>query len=251
MSDAPKLSLCIPCYAMGGQGAAFLKHSLDIVAQQTLRDFEVIVADQSDDDAVAQVCDGISDLNIRHIWTRELPRQGSANTNAAIEVAQGEIVKILFQDDFLNGPDALARIAQAFDTPETKWCLTGCDHSRDGHTLIRPFRPRYHDRIQFGKNTVSSPSVLSVRRDVAPRFDENLIWLMDVDYYYQCQTRLGPPTVIEEPLVINRLHAGQVSAGVSRGLVRSELRYVWDKYRATMTWRDWWHYVGRMRKTWM
>lgn len=236
---------------MGGDGARYLRHSLDILRRQDFRDFEVVVTDQSDDEPIADLCAEFPDMNLRHIWTRDLPRQGSANTNAAMDAARGELVKVLFQDDFLNGSDALGQIAAAFQDPAVKWCLTGCAHTFDGHTLTRFHTPHYHQRIVFGKNTVSSPSVLAVRRAVGPRFDENLIWLMDVEYYHRCNAALGAPTLINLPLVVNRLHDGQVSAGVRSDLVRSELRYVRAKYRDQMSWSDWLHYVGRLRKTWV
>ncbi len=236
---------------MAGNGARFLRHSLNVIAGQNFRDFEVVVTDQSDDDAVAQVCTEFPDLALRHVWTRDLPKQGSANTNAAIAAAQGEVIKILFQDDYLNGPDALGQIAGAFDDPAVQWCLTGCDHSTDGETLIRLHPPRYHPQIRFGKNTVGSPSVLAVRRSLAPRFDENLIWLMDVDFYHQCAAALGPPAILSAPLVVTRLHAGQVSAGVSKALARRELRYVREKYADETSLWDRWHYLGRLRRAWI
>jgi len=234
---------------MGGKGAHYLRASLDSIAGQVFRDFEVVVADQSDDDAVSDLCSSYGALRIRHIETPHLKRQASANTNAAIDAATGDIVKILFQDDFLNGDDALSQIAMAFDDRKIQWCLSGSDHTEDGRTLIRPFVPKFHDRIHFGQNTVSSPSVLAVRRAQAPRFDEALIWLMDVDYYKQCALRFGPPKVLPGPLVVNRLHPGQVSASVSRARVRHELRHVRRKYAAQMSLADWLYYLGRLRRT--
>ena len=151
----------------------------------------------------------------------------------------------------MNGSDALTKIAGAFDDPEVQWIVTGSEHTRDGQTLIRPFVPRFHERIQFGKNTISSPSVLALRRAHAPKFDEALIWLMDVDYYKQCSLCFGPPKVLLEPLIVNRQHSGQVSASVSRALVRHELRYVRQKYAEHMSWGDWWHYIGRLRRTFL
>lgn len=251
MTKPALLSVCIPCYSMGGDGARYLRHSLDILRRQDFQDFEVVVTDQSDDGSIAELCAEFTEIDLRHIRTRDLQRLGSANTNAAMDAARGEVVKVLFQDDFLNGSDALGQIAAAFQDPAVKWCLTGCAHTFDGHTLTRFHIPRYHRRIVFGKNTVSSPSVLAVRRAVAPRFDENLIWLMDVDYYHRCNAALGAPTLINPPLVVNRLHDGQVSAGVRPDLVRSELRYVRAKYRDQLSWSDWLHYVDRLRKTWV
>jgi len=249
MSKPPKLSLCIPAYSMGGKGVLYLQASLDIIVGQVFRDFEVVIADQSDNDSVSNLCSSYGDLRIRHIKTPHLKRQASANTNAAIDASTGDIVKILFQDDFLNGDDALSQIAAAFEDPKIQWCLSGSDHTKDGQTLIRPFVPKFHDRIHFGKNTVSSPSVLAVRRAQAPRFDEALIWLMDVDYYKQCALRFGPPKVLPDPLVVNRLHPDQVSASVSRARVRQELRHVRRKYAAHMSMADWLYYLGRLRRT--
>src|SRR6056297_1289966 len=226
MLASPNVSVCIPAYEMGGHGCEFLGHSLKVLADQEFQDFEVVVADQSEDNAIKDLCDDYSGINVRYIPTGHLRRQASANTNAAIDNSRGAVIKVLFQDDFLNGRDALAKIADAFEAPEVGWCLTGSEHSRDGTTLTRPFVPRYHDRIHYGKNTVSSPSVLAFRRQIAPRFDENLVWLMDVDFYKQCALKWGRPLTLPEPLAVNRLHDGQVSAGVDSDLVRKELRYV-------------------------
>ncbi|MEM8538365.1 MAG: glycosyltransferase [Pseudomonadota bacterium] len=247
MPGTPYLSVCIPCYAMGGLGAQFLRQSLDVLAAQSFDSFEVIVTDQSDDTDIRDLCAEYRSLNLRHLPTGHLKRQASANTNAAFDAAKGEVVKVLFQDDFLNGTDALDQTARAFEGAD--WCLTGSLHTLDGTQLIRPMIPRYHNRIHFGENTVSSPSVLAVRREGAPRFDENLVWLMDVDLYKRCADQWGEPAILPEPLVVNRMHAGQVSAGVGRGLHRRELRYVQEKYANDMTWRDWVYYLGRMRRT--
>jgi len=248
MSRIPKISICIPAYEMHGHGATFLANSFEILRQQTYTDFEVVVADQSNDNSVAETCASFPDLSIRHIWTRDQPRQGSANTNVAIDAAKGEIVKILFQDDFLNGPDALGGIVLAFDDNNVLWCLNGSECTEDGQALIRPMIPQYHSRIQFGKNTVSSPSVLALRRKNAPRFDENLVWLMDVDYYKQCELRFGPPTIIPEFLIVNRIHDGQVSATTGSKLKRQELQYIARKYSTSLGMLDWAHYARRLVK---
>jgi len=251
MSDTPYISVCIPAYAMGGRGLEFLNHSLKVLSDQDFHAFEVVIADQSEDDAIKNLCDNYSGLNVKHIPTGHLKRQASANTNAAVNNSRGEVVKVLFQDDFLNCGDALAKIANAFEDPKVSWCLTGSEHSRDGTFLIRPFVPRYHDRIHYGKNTVSSPSVLAFRRQMAPRFDENLVWLMDVDFYKQCALQWGRPLILPELLAVNRLHGEQVSAGVDSNLVRRELRYVHRKYGSDGSWSDWFHYLGRLRKTYL
>lgn len=247
----PAVSICIPAYDMGGAGVAFLKQALQTIESQTLQNLEVVVADQSDGIQLEQLCANFTGLAIRHIVTANLKRQASANSNAAIRAARGDVVKILFQDDFFAVPTAVEQIAVRFENKDVDWCLCGSEHTRDGTALIRPFVPRLHDQIHFGKNTVSSPSVLAIRRDKALEFDENLTWLMDVDYYRRCHLAYGEPDILPEPLIVNRLHDKQVSAKVGPALMRRELRYIREKYRAQMGWGDWFHYVSRLRKTYL
>jgi hypothetical protein len=65
------------------------------------------------------------------------------------------------------------------------------------------------------------------------RFDENLIWLMDVDLYKRLWDALGDPVILPQTLVVNRIHEGQVSASVSKSLRQKELRYVRQKFAAS------------------
>lgn len=229
---APFISICVPAYEMAGEGAKCLAAMFETLVKQRFTDFEVVISDQSKDESVKRVCDLWSErLAIRHIWNREAPRQASANVNNAILHAKGTVCKIIFQDDLLHGAEALELIAGEFSDPEAIWLLCGSAVTRDGETFNRPMIPRMNPRIHFGKNTVSSPSVLAFRRDKTLSFDENLIWLMDVDVYKRYELEYGPPQVLPQVLVLNRLHDGQVSAGVLPELRRRELNYTRAKFR--------------------
>ncbi|WP_425045328.1 glycosyltransferase family 2 protein [Primorskyibacter sp. S87] len=245
----PDLSICIPAYDMGGDGARFLRESLDVLKKQTFRSFEVIVSDQSDESAVQEVCDAAgAGMAVRHLWFREGKRQASANCNNAIRHARGDIVKVLFQDDLLSGDDALEKIAAGFADPHVSWALCGSGVTRDGTTVERPMIPRMHPQIHFGKNTVSSPSVLAARRDKVLEFDEDLIWLMDVEIYRRYELQYGPPAILPDTLILNRLHAGQVSAGVTPDLRRRELAYVRQKFSGSEAFRDRLAYLKQVLK---
>ncbi|MEM9499941.1 MAG: glycosyltransferase [Pseudomonadota bacterium] len=250
VTHAPKLSVCIPAYGMNGQGAAFLAESFARLAEQDLAGFEVVVSDQCEDDAIARLCaDWQARLPLRRVDFADGPRQASANTNNAMRAARGEIVKILFQDDLLNGPDALGRIVAGFGATTT-WLLCGSDVTRTGAPLGRAMVPRMHPQIRFGRNTVSSPSVLAMRRTARLDFDETLIWLMDVEMFHRLNATYGAPAVVPEPLVLNRLHPGQVSATVTPVLRRSELNYVREKYKSEERFRDrfsFWHQIWKAR----
>jgi glycosyltransferase involved in cell wall biosynthesis len=226
MSTTPAISVCIPAYDMGGAGGNYLGFSLERLTRQTFEDFEVVVSDQSDGSGVAEACAAYGDrLTIRRVAYREGKRQASANTNNAMRHARGRILKVLFQDDFLCDDSALQQVLEAFQDRGCKWVLTGSAVTRDGETLERPMVPRWQDRIRWGFNTISSPSVLALEAGHDIWFDENLQWLMDGDMYHSCHQAFGAPVILPDTLVANRIHAGQVSAGVSRKLRRQEVVY--------------------------
>ena len=131
--------------------------------------------------------------------------------NNAISKADGRLIKILFQDDLLFNADSLKQIADNFDVNNDKWLLTGCIHSEDGINFFKPFFPKYNSLIHLGNNTISSPSVLTIKNDRPLFFDEKLIWLMDCDYYKRCFNEFGEPKILEEINVVNRIGPHQIS----------------------------------------
>jgi hypothetical protein len=65
--------------------------------------------------------------------------------------------------------------------------------------------PYYHDRIYAGINTISCPSVLTIRNEYAkPKFDETLNWLVDVEYYKRLHMLYGDPVVVDMVCTVNR-----------------------------------------------
>ncbi len=249
MARAPYISLCIPAYSMGGQGAEYLLDSFEALLTQSFEDFEVIVSDQSDDDGVATICKAYIDrLDITRLDNRAGLRQASANTNNAMRHAKGQVLKVLFQDDYLAAPNALAQHAEVFAQKDVAWLLCGSGVTRDGKALEHTMVPQMTPNLYLGKNTVSSPSVLTLRAGTGLEFDERLIWLMDVDMYKRCETQLGAPHILPDALVANRLHAGQVSAVVTPSLRREELRYVRAKHRDQETLGNRLHYYKQWLK---
>ncbi|MFU1477592.1 glycosyltransferase family 2 protein [Roseovarius sp. C7] len=246
----PEISVCIPAYEMDGHGAGYLEILLQKLEEQDFRDFEVVVSDQSTDNRIEDMCNDWSDrLNIYHVWNREAPRQASANINHALDCAEGGILKVLFQDDYLCDRSCLAHVHQRFMETGCDWLLCGSGVVRDGDTIERAMVPSLNEKLHFGKNTVSSPSVLAIHRRCVERFDENLIWLMDVEFYKRLWEAKGEPEILPTTLVANRIHAYQVSNRVDRRLQARELDYVWRKYAAKSTTSGKLEYLKRRMKT--
>lgn len=101
-----KVSVCIPTY----NGSEYLRACLDSVMAQTMTDFEVLVVDDtSSDNSVAIVEEyAAADLKVRVVKNeRNLGLVG--NWNRCVELARGEWIKFVFQDDLIE-PDCLEKM---------------------------------------------------------------------------------------------------------------------------------------------
>lgn len=226
------LSVCIPTYEMNGVGHVFLKQSLDILTHQSFEDFDVVISDHARTDVIQDLCNEYKDrLDIRYYRNNEKIGSSSANLNNAIRNAAGTLIKILFQDDFLYSENSLQDTINGFDVTHDHWLVTACEHTRDGVNYYRPFYPKYNDKIHLGNNTISSPSVLTIKNERPLLFDESLTWFMDCDYYKRCHDAFGDPKILDTITVVNRTGVHQVSNTVAdRALRKREYRYIIEKY---------------------
>ena len=96
-----KVSIAIPTYECYGKSGEFLDDLLRTIEIQTFKDFEVCISDHSVNDDVLNVVNEFKD-KFEIVFRRNTERRGNgpANTNAAIDLRRGEIVKVMFQDDF-------------------------------------------------------------------------------------------------------------------------------------------------------
>jgi glycosyltransferase involved in cell wall biosynthesis len=226
---------------MKGLGEGFLRQSFDVLAKQTFQDFDVVISDHSLDDGIENLCKRYADvLTIHYYRNAEHRGSSSSNINNAIRQARGTLIKILFQDDFLFHEKSLEEIVGAFDVGKDHWLVSACIHTKDGAHFFRPFYPRYNKMIHLGNNTISSPSVLTIKNDHPLLFDEALIWLMDVDYYRRCYDSFGEPKILNEINVVNRMGQHQVSNTVANKIIRKkEFSYELGKYEKGLSF---WYY---------
>ena len=226
------VSICIPTYEMKGKGVEYLEYSFNILQQQTYTNFEIIISDHSQSPIIEDLCKKWSNkLNIRHYYNDNNRGVSSSNINNAIKKAKGEIIKILFQDDFLYGDNSLEIQLVHFLGNHNHWLVSACCHLKDNQ-IKNPFYPKYHDNIQYGENTISSPSVLMFKNEDIIEFDENLFWLMDTDYYKRMYDKFGLPSICNYITVINREHENQVSNTLATEEIKNqEYEYIVDKYK--------------------
>ncbi len=129
----PKISIVIPIHDMKN-GDKFLWRAVNSIMEQTFKDYEIIIT-----------------------------KEGSmpVNTNAGIKKAAGQLVKILYMDDWLAHPSALQDIVDNFEFDD-EWMITGVDTNPS---------PYWTDDIYVGNNHLGSPSALTFRNREPLLFD--------------------------------------------------------------------------------
>lgn len=252
MNTVPFFSICIPAYEMRGWGLDFLKFNLKTIKQQSFSDFEVIISDHSQNNDIQSLCKE-TNLNIKYFKNDYKVGNSSANINNAIKNSNGKWIKVLFQDDFLYGKKALEDLNcfiknnfQTYsetcdengifqyenDLDDVGWVVTGSEHTIDGNNLINPYEPRWSEEsILKGHNTISSPSVLCFKNQKDNIFfDENLNWLMDIDYYYRLYLKYGEPKIMKNINAVNRVWSGSESSRLSQEDKDKEVDFFKNKF---------------------
>lgn len=156
----PKISIVIPTHDMKNKDF-FLERALASIRSQTFQDYEIVITNKG-----------------------SMP----VNTNSGIKQAEGDLIKILFMDDWLAHPKALQNIVDNFEFTD-EWLITGADTNP---------HPYWTDDIHTGNNKLGSPSALTMRKRSAMLFDERLSWLLDCDLYRRLYDEYGEPKIIDE-----------------------------------------------------
>ena len=228
----PFFSITIPCWGIEGRGVDYLEHSFNILSQQTFTNFNIVISDHSTDDCIKDLCEQWSVLlNIKYIRNDKGRGKIAPNLNVAINHSNGEYIKVLFQDDFLYDEYSLQKVADYIETNEVKWLVTGCAHTRDMENLFDVMVPRYNERIHEGFNTISCPSVLTIKNENPILFDESLNWLVDVDYYKKCYTAFGQPHILEDICIVNRDSDVRVTTATAEETKRTETLTLHNRYK--------------------
>ncbi|HEY2944039.1 MAG TPA: glycosyltransferase [Vicinamibacteria bacterium] len=247
--SAPAVSVCVPTW----NGSAYVADALRSALAQTFHDFELLVVDDASTDDTLRVVASFDDPRVRvHRNERRLGLPG--NWNRCLELARGEYVKFLFQDDLLE-PDAVGQLLEALRrTPEAGLAFGRriIRHEGDGAgtpLLLGDAYPemqrRFYGSLRGGVrgedlvrsalregrdltvNVLGEPSFVLLRRHAVMRaggFDPGYRQLVDWDLWL----RLGRGAVlvfVDETLGVFRVHDGGQSVR-NRGSLRVPWEYV-------------------------
>jgi len=203
---APKVSICIPTYNQPD----LLKICLSSIEKQSFKDFEIIITDDSSNDQVEKLI-STSTLKNKIRYFKNYPALGSPkNWNRSIELANGEFCKIMHHDDFFTSENSLNEFIDFFEQePELDFvfCATEIKHLKENKIFYHQINQKQiqnlksNPEILFYNNLIGSPSVVMFKKERFVPFNEDLKWLVDVDWYFNSIKNKMKISYIFKPLV--------------------------------------------------
>lgn len=183
----PLISICIPAY----KKPQYVVRLLQSILQQTFQQVEVVISDDSPDEDIKEAIEPYTNrLSIQYFHNQPALRS-PRNWNAALDKGKGELLVLMHQDDWYHAPDALEQYVRVFEEkPHVDFVFcqnTAVDEK--GNTTILQARPQLLHRLKEKPNhlvlaqVIGPPSNTMLRSSVTTRYDESMIWLVDVDYY--------------------------------------------------------------------
>ena len=158
--NTPLVSICIPTY----NRPELLERAVRSCLAQTFTDFEVIITDNSDNDASRDLVTRLADPRIRY-YKNETNVGPWANGNRAAALATGRHIKFLMDDDLIK-PEFLARTVEALEKhPSAGVAMAPMDiiDAEDRRIFPRFYvfrRMEYRYRYQVGDGLIDRRRIL-------------------------------------------------------------------------------------------
>lgn len=221
MSNTPFISICLPAF----EKAAALERLLKSISIQQYKNFEVIVTDDSRNDAVEKIVAAFQpQLPVQYF--RNSPSLGMAgNWNAGIQKASADWIKIMHDDDWFATPASLEKFAEKAAASNSGFIASASYqvHTPGEQGSIESFYTGEKELLNdlplslFYRNTIGSPSVTMFKKDDRLLFDKQFRWVIDIDFYVRYMEQHNNEfEYINEPLICITRDENQVSASCAR-----------------------------------
>ena len=199
----------------------FLRRALSSISRQALPELtvEVIVIDSSRGVELESVVDEFSNshwLIYKYVQAPRGPRSLARSLNFGFSKSRMDFVTFLMQDDFYISRTALLDTVNMLSVDGVFWSCCHSIHTTNGTDFFHENIPSLNRFIHLGRNSISDPSVVALRRLAWQNFNEHLIWLVDVDFYKRVAEAFGEPGIITNVNVAIGVGSHQLSHKISR-----------------------------------
>lgn len=215
MTSQPYISICIPAY----NRVEKLGRLLDSIVWQNYKNFEVIIADDSNTSQVVELIQAYPTLPI--IYYHNKTALGTPeNWNEAVRQASGKWIKIMHDDDWFATNTALSKFAAIAQKNTGTFIFSAYNNviAQKQVIAVQPSPLRLKRVIRFpanlwAQNIIGPPSVVMYPNDGQFIYDNQMKWLVDIDMYIR-RMAVHKPVFIPELLINVELGETQVTAAV-------------------------------------
>ncbi len=175
---------------------------------QAYRDYEVIITDDSPDDAVERVVRRYGDARVRYY--RNAERKGSPeNWNEAVRRATGRYIKMMHHDDWFLSGESLGSFVEALEKDGASLAFSAahvCDEAGkvvriEGATAEEVAGLRRDPKALFPGNFIGVPSATIYRNRGGQEYDRRMRWLVDMEFYIRYLRHEPGVAYVERALV--------------------------------------------------
>jgi glycosyltransferase involved in cell wall biosynthesis len=241
----PTVSLCIPTY----NAARFIADALASAIAQTFEDIEVLVVDDGSKDETLEIAERYARQDSRIRIHRNASNLGlPGNWDRARELARGEWIMFLFQDDLFATRCVELMLTAARRTTASLLCcrrevsffpevpldqrktFSAYMQTHEFASLFpgKGFVPAHEFSTQVAytplSNFVGEPSCVMLHRNTLNefgRFNANMIQLVDFEYWARIATCRGI-AYVDEPLVTFRVHGKSATNSNAQNALRRD-----------------------------
>lgn len=257
----PFISICIPAY----KNVFFLKKLLDSIADQSFKSYEVVISDDSPNNDVRQLVSAYEGQFPGLTYLNNTPAKGMPeNWNTAIAAAKGRWIKIMHDDDWFADGNSLQLFAAAAERTGAHFIFSDYanhffDSKREagcGLAAHRLKRIKKVPLILMAGNLIGPPSVCMVHKSVSARYNPELHWLVDIDYYIQILLRGNLVYHIPKQAICIGVNPEQITQSVKNNpaVEIGEAKILLDRYgqkwlKKPMIYDAWWRLFRNMNIT--
>lgn len=184
--NSPFISICIPAY----KRTHLLKKLLGSIQIQSFKNFEIIINDDSPGDDVKNVIEEFTGLPISYI-KNEQTAGAVINCIKVMERAQAPWIKVMHDDDWFAGEDALQKFADAAISSGKDFIFCASNKVELSSNEIKKEnltgdRKKMLDNSVFSLfylNVIGHPSVVLHKKSAHIQYDPQFNWVLDIDFY--------------------------------------------------------------------
>ena len=227
----PSISICVPTY----NGSSFLAECLDSILLQTFSDFELIIVDDRSSDRTLEIAKEYAARDSRITVVENSQNLGLVgNWNRCVELAKGEWIKFVFQDDTI-APTCVEKMFAATQLGKPIiYCRRNFifeagtqDYTKEYYLTHLSVRDPFSGTVEIsaqqyaelavkniGINLIGEPTSVLLHRNVFSQFgsfNPHLIMICDFEFYTRIAIHTG---IVQVPEVLAhfRVHSSASTA---------------------------------------